>query len=330
MARNVKLGNTTIYDIDTIKLEDADTSGEYDEFYSDDLLDIVNVSPQLTQTQIIEPTSPKVGFSEVHLAGISLVGINASNIKSGTRVRVETTDSHTLSDVTGTFTSEPSATAATASDIALNKAAYVNGQRVVGTNTGGGGITPSGNINITDTQQVNVTNYATAQVVDANLEAQNIRNGVTILGVLGNFSGGGGGTDTSDGTLTSTTQLADGVVAYSQGARFVGTYDVNDYLENITVSLSNSDQLLSPTSPNVGFDTVLVRGVSTSGIVAANIKAGTNVRVTDTGSTTLVNVTGTYTSDATASAGDILSGKSAYVNGSKVNGSMTIYDGSVS
>lgn len=47
------------------------------------------------------------------------------------------------------------------------------------------GITPSGNINITNTSQTDVTNYATAQVVDANLIAANIADGVTILGVTG-------------------------------------------------------------------------------------------------------------------------------------------------
>ena len=54
------------------------------------------------------------------------------------------------------------------------------------------GITPSGNINITDTQQTDVTNYATAQVVDANLTADNIADGVTVLGIVGTHQGGGG------------------------------------------------------------------------------------------------------------------------------------------
>lgn len=58
-----------------------------------------------------------------------------------------------------------------------------------------GGITPSGSINITDTNPIDVTNYATAQVVDADLVAENIKQGVDILGVVGAFSGGGGITD---------------------------------------------------------------------------------------------------------------------------------------
>lgn len=54
-------------------------------------------------------------------------------------------------------------------------------------------ILPSGNINLTNTTQTNVTNYATAQVVDNNLVAGNIKKDVTILGVTGNYEGSGGG-----------------------------------------------------------------------------------------------------------------------------------------
>ena len=44
------------------------------------------------------------------------------------------------------------------------------------------GITPSGKIEITNTEEINVTNYETAQVVDSNLSAENIKEGVSILG----------------------------------------------------------------------------------------------------------------------------------------------------
>ena len=51
------------------------------------------------------------------------------------------------------------------------------------------GITPSGKINITNTEEINVTNYETAQVVDSNLSAENIKEGVSILGKVGTFKG---------------------------------------------------------------------------------------------------------------------------------------------
>lgn len=55
------------------------------------------------------------------------------------------------------------------------------------------GVTPTGNIDITTTDQVDVTNYATAKVVDADLVAANIKKNVNILGVTGTYEGGSAG-----------------------------------------------------------------------------------------------------------------------------------------
>lgn len=54
-------------------------------------------------------------------------------------------------------------------------------------------VAPTGNINITSTAQTDVSAYATAQVVDADLVASNIKKDVDILGVVGTYEGGGGG-----------------------------------------------------------------------------------------------------------------------------------------
>ena len=54
------------------------------------------------------------------------------------------------------------------------------------------GTTPTGNINITNMQQTDVSAYATAQVVDADLVAGNIKKNVNILGVTGTYEGSGG------------------------------------------------------------------------------------------------------------------------------------------
>ena len=45
----------------------------------------------------------------------------------------------------------------------------------------------TGKLDITGTAEVDVTNYASAQVVDANLIAGNIKKDVTILGVTGTY-----------------------------------------------------------------------------------------------------------------------------------------------
>lgn len=102
-------------------------------------------------------------------------------------------------------------------------------------------------------------------------------------------------------------------------------------LQTKTVSPTGSAQTVSPDSGYDGLSSVSVRAVVTSGITAANIKAGATVTVGSSNSTnSIASVSGTFTSDATATATDIVSSKTAYVNGSKVTGSLTfqtIYSG---
>ena len=51
------------------------------------------------------------------------------------------------------------------------------------------GVQPTGKKEITSTAEVNVADYATAQVVDADLVAGNIKKDVDILGVVGSYEG---------------------------------------------------------------------------------------------------------------------------------------------
>ncbi len=53
------------------------------------------------------------------------------------------------------------------------------------------GIIPTGKITITSGSEIDCAAYATAQVSDANLKAENIKSGVTILGVTGTHAGSG-------------------------------------------------------------------------------------------------------------------------------------------
>lgn len=53
------------------------------------------------------------------------------------------------------------------------------------------GVQPTGKKEITSTAEVNVANYATAQVVDEDLVAGNIKKDVDILGVIGSYEGAG-------------------------------------------------------------------------------------------------------------------------------------------
>ena len=50
-------------------------------------------------------------------------------------------------------------------------------------------VLPTGKIEITDTKETDVSEYATAQIVDANLLPENIKDGVIILGITGTYTG---------------------------------------------------------------------------------------------------------------------------------------------
>lgn len=84
-------------------------------------------------------------------------------------------------------------------------------------------LVPSGNIDITNTEEYDVTQYSTAQIKDENLKPEHIAENVEILGIKGTFYGG---VDTRDGTATSDDLLA-GKIAYSNEQRLVGT--IEDY-----------------------------------------------------------------------------------------------------
>ena len=104
--------------------------------------------------------------------------------------------------VTGTFTNDANATA---ESMQLGVSAYVKGQRVVGTAP----IQEAKTVTPTTTEQTAVasgsfTSGAVKVAGDANLVAENIKEGVSIFGVTGTLAGGGGGYVTSSAGATST------------------------------------------------------------------------------------------------------------------------------
>lgn len=97
----------------------------------------------------------------------------------------------TIDGVTGTFTNDANATA---ESMQLGVSAYVNGTRVVGTAP----IQEAKTVTPTTTEQTAVargsfTSGAVKVAGDANLVAENIKEGVSIFGVTGTLAGGGGG-----------------------------------------------------------------------------------------------------------------------------------------
>lgn len=84
-----------------------------------------------------------------------------------------------------------------------------------------------------------------------------------------------------------------------------------------TITPGTTNQTISSGTYLTGTQTIS----GDSDLTAANIKSGVSI----------FNVNGTFTSDANATSTDILNGKTAYINGSKVTGTLafqTIYSGS--
>lgn len=114
-----------------------------------------------------------------------------------------------------------------------------------------------------------------------------------------------------DSTISEngTYKLAPQVIVYDGTTEFVGT------ATNFTGCYNDIKYVNSVPSGGCGV-------IKVNNITSENIKAGVTVSY-GLENNTLTQVTGTFTSDANAYSGGILQGLSAYVNGSKVDGSMT-------
>lgn len=165
--------------------------------------------------------------------------------------------------------------------------------------------------------------------IDSNIKPENIKVGETILGVPGGYKG----IDTSDADAVEK-DIAEGKTAYVNGKKIIG--DVT------TVSGSK------PFTPNtvvdfggsIGFQNIftkpyLFRNGSKILITENYDKIAEEIGLTPeqiVEGNTVLNIkgsgkTGIDTSDATASPNDILIGKTAYANNTKIEGTIEEYDG---
>ncbi|MDP2866958.1 MAG: hypothetical protein Q8O90_12010, partial [Elusimicrobiota bacterium] len=142
------------------------------------------------------------------------------------------------------------------------------------------------------TDEVKTGVYAATwlSVVDADLAAANIRSGYTIFGHAGTFT---------SGATAAAGNIMSGLTAGVNGAIITGTL---------------ATQTLNPANDtvNAGY-----YAGTTLSAVDADLAPG-NIAV----STTIFGMVGTYTSDSNAIAADILTTKTAYVNGVKLTGTL--------
>lgn len=89
------------------------------------------------------------------------------------------------------------------------------------------------------------------------------------------------------------------------------------------ISPSTTDQIITSGTYLTGNTTV--KAIQLSNLTAANIKSGVTVKVGDElDDDCVTGITGTFTSDATATANDIVSGETAYVDGRQITGTLII------
>ena len=131
------------------------------------------------------------------------------------------------------------------------------------------------------------------------------------------ISGSSATVSTGTNTLTLTKTVS---VTPSVSAGYVSAGTAGNSSVSLTASVTTkAAATITPGTSNqtIASGTYLTGTQTISGdadLTAANIKKGVQI----------FNVTGSYTSDATAAASDIVSGETAYVNGNKVTGNLVI------
>lgn len=270
------------------------------------------------------------------MANVTLNEDHLKNIANAIRTKKGTVNKMTPRDMAGEISSivvnsgtggtNTNDATATASDIASGKTAYVKGVKVTGT------IPNKGNWNgtISNLNGVTVPNgihngsgkVDISQTEKSKLIPSNIKNGVSILGVNGTYQGSGGGTssggiDTNDATAYSENILS-GKTAYARGEKITGSMADNTGKSVIIRQKYGINKI--PKGYYNGESTVDIDTESFNNITSENIKKGVTI-LGITGSYSPSN-TGIDTSDATAISSDILTGKTAYANGSKITGTM--------
>jgi len=200
---------------------------------------------------------------------------------------------------------------ATAGDILSGKIAWIDGSAVTGT------IATRTLSAANDTVSAGYYAATTLSAVDADLATGNIKSGVTVFGIAGNSNV----VNTTTGDAVAG-EILSGKKAWVDGLEITGTITdrEGDNASTAQVAAAGLNYLTAPAGFYDGDDRVSATDAQIAAldgdIVTGNIKSGVTVFGV-AGSGYVVSTGG-----VNAAAGDLLSGKTAYVLGSKVTGTM--------
>lgn len=266
----------------------------------------------LTKTISVTPNVSTAGYISAGTATNSSVSLTASVTTKAAATITPTTSNQSIA--AGTYLTGAQTIAGDSNLVAGNIKSGVSIFGVSGTYSGGSvslqaktGITPS-----TSSQTITPdSGYGGLSSVQINaMPSGTTTSPTSISGTSATVS-----TGTNTITLTKTISVTPRVTT----AGYVSAGTAGNSSVSLTASVTTkAAATITPGTSNqtIAAGTYLTGAQTISGdadLTAANIKKGVQI----------FGVTGTYTSDATAAAADIASGKTAYVNGSKITGTLT-------
>ena len=222
----------------------------------------------------------KVVYGQTTLLDLTSDTVTAAHLDSG-----YTAHDASGAVITGTSTKDTDTSDATASaaDILSDQTAYAEGKKLTGTMVNQGAVNGtisakaeiytvaegyhngSGSVSIDSTEQNKII-------------PENIRDGITILGVTGSYSGsggsGGGGTDTSDATASASDILA-GQTAYISSGKVTGTMANNGAVSGIISTASGSYTVAE--GYHNGSGSVSIASSEQAKLIPENIRSGVSI-----------------------------------------------------
>ena len=249
-AGNIKKGTTIFgvtgtyngpsYDFSTITITPQVGYGFVDYYASDEGFD------GYTRVTVNKVAEGSLGETSIGIDANGKVTASTAVAYGGYLSTGDSSSDYLQLDTIGGTTYYPSTSAAT-----IKKGRYITSDITIAA--------CSGTANVTHTNKVTVTGYQYAQVSDSNLKAENIKSGVSILGIPGTYTGASYsfGTKTVDPLSSSRTYSAstDGYDGFS-------SFTVNAApLQSKTVTPTKSSQTISAESSYYGLSSVTVNPI---------------------------------------------------------------------